>query len=339
MIPSELPAGTIFHVVAAAGLELKGAGDKRTLRCPLHNDRTASAFVSASRNLFSCSSGCGSYSAKRFAEALGVSWPPSSLRGRGDSVFPSARRLSPAPKADEPPTFGAEAAEAVWRACLERVREDKAATIAADADVYGFLRRRGLSQALTEEDALGILPPALTVEGLERWHERGYRLVAPLFDAAGRLANIQARAIGDSQLKTLNPRGSRAAGLAFASRLGRELLRGEWNGDTVILAEGLTDTLGLAMVAEVPVLAAPGVGPASRAVGTWCRGRRVILAMDQDEAGERVVGDIARAVKAAGGVPLRLRWPPGAKDACETLERLGVEGLGDSLAEAVRGTK
>jgi hypothetical protein len=57
----------------------------------------------------------------------------------------------------------------------------------------------------------------------------------------------------------------------------------------------------------------------------------VLVALDCDAAGEGRVKETADAVLAAGGWPARLRWPGGAKDACDLLARVGGVGLGQVL--------
>jgi len=86
----------------------------------------------------------------------------------------------------------------------------------------------------------------------------------------------------------------------------------------------------------VPALALPGVGNEADAVGPWARGTAVIVALDQDEPGRESAIRLARAVVAAGGRPVRLRWPSGTKDACDVLQELGHVAMADFLARAVR---
>jgi hypothetical protein len=106
----------------------------------------------------------------------------------------------------------------------------------------------------------------------------------------------------------------------------------------VILGEGLTDSLALSIAAPgVPILAAPGVDSAERAVGAWAEGRRVFVALDGDAPGELAVPAVARAIARWGGWPLRLRWPTGAKDANDALLALGLERFADGIEAAMRG--
>ena len=70
--------GLILEIARAGGLQFKQRADRSPLKCPFHDDRHASAVLIASTNCFYCSV-CtpeGGWSAKRFAEALGVDWNP-----------------------------------------------------------------------------------------------------------------------------------------------------------------------------------------------------------------------------------------------------------------------
>ena len=125
----------------------------------------------------------------------------------------------------------------------------------------------------------------------------------------------------------------------FASTAARELLSDCGDSRVVILGEGLTDFLALVIASPVPVVCAPGVGAARHAVGDWCRGRHVIVALDNDEVGAKHVQDVADEVYAAGGQASRLMWPDGHKDACDVLAARGEDGFMKFLDEALSEVK
>jgi hypothetical protein len=198
-----------------------------------------------------------------------------------------------------------------------------------------YLARRGLATAW-EDSLFGILASDMDLpDAVRSWPGRGYQLVAPLHDVeTGDLVSIQARAVRDAQRpKTLFPKGSRAQGTVFATAAALALLRGRDNlfprsspPRAIIIGEGLTDFLALAIHAAVPVFSAPGAGAAIGAVGAWAHGRTVCLAVDCDPAGEAVVSEASRRAFTAGARAVRrIAWPAGAKDACEALGALGTE--------------
>jgi DNA primase len=135
----------------------------------------------------------------------------------------------------------------------------------------------------------------------------------------------------------MTPKGSSISGTVFADSRGRELLRGELaEGGSVILGEGLTDALALAIASPMPVLTAPGTGVAAAAVGPWARGRSVLLALDFDDAGNGAVKPVSRALFEQGATVRRLLWPKPAKDACDALVLMGAAGLGNFLSNPPR---
>lgn len=57
-----------------------------------------------------------------------------------------------------------------------------------------------------------------------------------------------------------------------------------------------------------------------------------MIALDTDEAGEAAVSGVADALlRADCRRVLRLRWPPGSKDACDVLTSFGIDYLKECL--------
>jgi hypothetical protein len=233
----------------------------------------------------------------------------------------------------QPSSWSADCAKKVWRIGLIRICDDE--SIDADSDAYEYLKSRGLSPAW-EQDLYGILHPELASElpgAVQHWPERGYRIVAPLYDQQGEVSEVQARSIDPkAEVRTLLPKGGSAKGKVFACSRGRDLLRNESTSSVVILGEGLTDYLALSISAPIPVFSTAGVGTAANCIGPWAKKRTVILALDCDQAGENGTVDAARVIKERGGRAQRLRWPREANDACEMVERFGVDDLAQFLA-------
>jgi len=330
MRPDAPRPGLIFDIARHAGLRFRDEGTKRPTRCPFHDDKHASAFLS-SNNVFFCSA-CtpsGGWSAKAFAEALGVPWPPPDAFGqpvRGQRDSDQSKHEDPFP-----PTL----ARTVWRLAAARARDDD--QVDADHAVYDFVARRGIAESW-ESRLFGILSIDMDLPAsISRWPSTGHRLIAPLYDADGEIENVQARAVGSQRPKTLFPTGSRAAGTLFASASGVEVLRGAWHGTKrVILGEGLTDYLALATVSPIPVLCAPGTSMAASGIGPWIAGYEAFLAPDWDEAGANALDPMAANARRLGARQVRrLEWPVNAKDACNVVEQIGLKGLADFLRRAL----
>lgn len=327
-----LPEGLIFQIAHDAELELRGRGKKRTLRCPFHDDRHASAFVDEA-NVFYCSvcTPNETLTAKSFCAKLGLNWS-SYVRGGATTVRTSTWR---APSRSRPePTFGASEARRVFEMALSRARSEKLSR--NDRQLDEFLTRRGLGAAW-DGGGFGVIEAGMDLPiEIRSWPDRGYRLVLPLLDAHGTIAGIQARAVTSIRPKTMFPEGSRISGSVFADPRGQAVLRGELRELPVLLGEGLTDTLALSICSPIPVIAVPGSSNAVASIGRWVRDRVLIIALDCDDVGERAALAAARAAHERSCLRTRrVRWPDGAKDACDVLVGRGASGLAEFLKKCI----
>lgn len=328
----ELRPGEIFARAEAAGLTLIGAGTKRQLRCPFHDDDRPSAFVSA-RNIFYCSvcTPNGGWSLKSFVSHLRTASTSSTSLIRRDA--PKLIR-APCGHADRPAdSFTPEVAHTVWRAALSRALRPSIAP--ADAPVWNYLERRGLAPAVRRGLAGVLGDDEQLPSDIRSWPRRGYRLLAPLFNLDGKLANVQARAIVDLTPKILFPRGSIGRGVVFGNEAGQQLLRGDLDSaQVVVLGEGLTDFLALSQVCNVPVLTCPGTQSTRSCIGPWVRGRILLVALDCDPPGEGAAREATASAYRAGSKEVRrLRWRDGCKDACAAIALHGLLPL-EHLIEA-----
>ena len=328
----ELPAGFIFEVARAAGIEVTFGERKQTICCPFHEDRIASAFLSPD-NIFYCSvcTPAHGLSAKAFATRIGVDWI-TGLKGT------AAARVVPNCEVQAVrAVFTTEMARNVWRAAHARARDDE--RVDDDRAAYDYLERRGLMPSW-EFQLFGLLAHEMALPtSVQSWPAQGYRVLVPLYDGHGEVASLQARSVKVTRVKTLFPAGSKIRALVFANAAGQEVLRGGRVGEDVILGEGLTDFLALSITSRVPVLAAPGVNFCTKGIGPWVRGRRLLLALDCDAAGDAVVDAVSNAALERGATSvMRIRWPVGCKDACEFVERIGVDGLAALLVLQTKGS-
>lgn len=330
-----LPTGLIFDIAGDAELELLGTGAKRKLCCPFHDDHSPSAFVSAD-NVFYCSVCTPSlgWTAKRFCAELDIDWSRYVANGTASPIRPVQR---PRPVPPPAPTFTAADAALTWKLARARARDDD--RVDQDRPVYEYLAKRHLMESW-ELGAFGVLGPGMELpEAVRGWPGSGYRLLAPLYDSTGALANVQARVIIPRERRVMFPTGSVAKGTVFVCARGLEVLRGSWTGRrTVLYAEGLTDYLGLTFTSPVPVLASPGSGIAADGIGSWVHGYDLVLALDWDQAGENAIDPTAQAAFRLGASSIRrLEWPAAANDACDALERIGARELEQTLARVLGG--
>lgn len=316
-----LRPGLLRGALENLGIELIGRSGKRACRCPFHDDRNASAFVSED-NVFYCSvcTPDGGWSAKTTCEQLGIPWE-SAL-----GTLPLARTwTAPAPKAR---SFTSANAQLVWNRACACARDDE--QVEPTRPTWAFLERRKLTEAF-ELGALGVLTPsAVLPPAVSKWPSTGHTLIAPLFDATGALVNVQARSVSGSTPKTLFPSGSSATGTLFADQHGLDVLRGK--PSKVLFGEGLTDYLALTIASPLAVLSAPGTSMAVSGVGAWARDCDVVLALDLDAAGANALQPVVDRLHRHGARSVRrIEWPGGAKDACDVVKALGTAFLSQWL--------
>jgi hypothetical protein len=305
----------------------KRSGSSWTTRCPAHEDRKPSLTLregDAGQVLLHCHAGC---TVDAVVAAIGLTMA---------DLFPEARTWSPPLHAKpEQPEFSAADAQRTWDLAFARARDDEAAE--RDHVVYEYLRGRGLAETW-EDGNFGILSEGMKLPAsIAWWPSSSYRVVGPLYDQAGSLANVQARAIQSRDPRVLAPKGSRLQGTLFASVRGLDLLRGAWRGQPCVLfGEGMTDFIALATVSPIPVLCVPGTSTAVGGIGPWVAGCTLFLALDCDEAGEGAVDATAKQAYERGARSVqRLTWPSRCKDACSVVERVGLEGLWHFLTKTL----
>jgi hypothetical protein len=217
---------------------------------------------------------------------------------------PPQRR--PAPPPTHPPT--AEVA-ALWGRCLPLgIVPDVADAWAARGINVAMAEDRDLARALP----LGVAVPSWAFCAGKRWSAGAHRLVVPMFDAAGRVASLHARAAvaPEGKPKGLSPAGFAIAGLVMADPLARLLLSGAPCGDGepsavtvkrvgLLVAEGVPDFLTWATHWGDAAENAPAV--LSVISGSWSdtlaarvpSGTTVTIATHNDAGGDKYASQIA----------------------------------------------
>ena len=331
---------SVQHLAEASGLELKKSGKDFTARCPFHDDETASLVITPEKNLWHCF-GCGAAGGPLdwVMKTQGVSFrhavellraDPSLAAGAfdgadgGTGVKRSLVRRLPAPVA----------LEASEQELLNQVIDYYHQTLLASPEALAYLDKRGLAGGENARElivkfrlgfanrTLGLRLPQTRVkaggelrarlQGLGVLRGSGHEhfngcLVVPVFDEAGNVVEAYGRKIGD-----------KVDGPAHLYLPGPH--RGVWNAqglqgqEEVILTEALIDAMTFWCAGYTNVTAAYGVeGFTDDHIATFqrCGVRRVLMAFDRDEAGERGTARVVQRLTAAGLECLRIQFPKG----------------------------
>jgi hypothetical protein len=188
-----------------------------------------------------------------------------------------------------------------------------------DARSEAYLDSRGL--LLHDPDLLRYS----TGDTRDRWIDgraaRGWRVAMPLRNGTGAIVDIGFRYLG---VPSSNPRekalllpGVKAKGLAFARPLPAE------PPDTLVVVEGMTDTLGATLLwPDAYVLGAPGGGMTAQMIDGYAdliRGRHVVIATDMDEAGNAYAELGIDAAWACGAASVARGTPEIGKDVADEI--------------------
>jgi DNA primase len=318
----------VARLVAASGIELKKGGKDMLGRCPFHEDATASLVVTPGKNLWHCF-GCGvgggpidwvmKRQAVSFRHAVELLKADAGLVELGTPT-PRTRTKLPAPVA----------LDAGEQELLDQVIGYYHETLLASPEAMAYLERRGIaSRELIEQHRLGFanrtlglrLPATAIKAGAEvrgRLQKTGILrdsghehfngcLVVPVFDQAGHVTEVYGRKITPN----VNPPWH----LYLPGPH-----RGVWNerglvGQAeVILTEALIDAMTFWCAGYRNVTAAYGVeGLTDDHLAAFKRlgVRRVLIAFDRDDAGERGAEKASERLIAEGLECYRVQFPKG----------------------------
>ena len=128
-------------------------------------------------------------------------------------------------------------------------------------------------------------------------------LIFPFIDLEGKALTFQARAIDkETTPKELNLRG----GIPIPFNLGAV----KAPNPIVYLCEGAIDTLSL-LEKGFHAVGIPGVGSFKREWVSYFKGKKIIIAFDADEAGDKGADFVLKMLRADGLDASRLQMPPG----------------------------
>ena len=149
----------------------------------------------------------------------------------------------------------------------------------------------------------------------------------PLQAGDGRLVAAESRFLDQRTPKSMSA-GPKSRGVFVASP-------GALDAEAVVIVEGPITALSLA-VCGLPAVALCGHAGAPAWLVRRLALRRVLLALDYDEAGaDEVANTLARDLAAVGAKPHRLALPAGAGDWNDVLITYGIAGMREALSAAL----
>ena len=318
----------VARLVEASDIELKKGGKDLLGRCPFHEDATASLVVTPGKNLWHCfGCGVGGGPIDWVMKRQGVSFRHAVELLRADAGLAELGTPTPRTRAKLPAPVALDAGE---QELLDQIIGYYHETLLASPEALAYLERRGIaSRELIEQHRLGFanrtlglrLPATAIKAGAEVrgrlqkagvLRESGHEhfngcLVVPVFDAAGHVTEVYGRKITPN----VNPPWH----LYLPGPH-----RGVWNerglvGQAeVVLTEALIDAMTFWCAGYCNVTAAYGVeGLTDDHLATFKRlgVRRVLIAFDRDDAGERGAEKAAERLMAEGIECYRVQFPKG----------------------------
>ena len=336
---------SLAAVAESQGHKLRKQGRDVVLLCPFHQEKTPSMVISPDKNLFHCF-GCGAAGSvvDWMMKTENFSLPKAVLRLREFAGQSGSSSTVAVPASSPPARQTLTDLDDDGQALLHQVTDWYHRNLLSSPETLAWLEKRGLDHPeLVSHFRLGFAGPhgvagvlpsphskegkalrqRLTVLGVIREsnrqdHFRGC-LVVPVtgwsesYDPASRGRVLQLygrRTMPDHQIK----KGS-ARHLYLPSPL-----RGVWNEEAlkasseVILCEALIDAMTFWCAGYRNVIAAYGVNgfTASHLAALQYHGvKRVWIAFDRDEAGDRGAETVAEALSGAGINAWRVRFPQG----------------------------
>lgn len=294
----------------------KRAGSGLLIRCPWHQEKTPSCWVTRGPDgtiLVKCY-GCGQTGdaltliaevygldvRANFREVLEAGAGVAGLHYLVDEIRggrPAADRPPPPPPPEpepdlEYPPEGEVAA--LW---------SSASDPSTDIEAAGHLMGRGLDPGECFDRGLlrclvaGSSLPRWARFGGRDWVATGHRLLARLWDAQGVLRSVRAWRVAEADSpKRLPPAGHRTSELVLANAAAHALLRGSREPRRVLVTEGEPDWVTWSLMTTDPVF---GVLSGSWASGFAQRipnGSEVVIRTHADTAGERYAEQVARSL-------------------------------------------
>ena len=331
--------------IEGAGIKLKRKGRDLVGLCPFHDDRGPSLSVSADKQYWCCLGACSADGkttggdviefARRlwrtgFRETVERLGGNGNGNGNGSHPVPNMAAARPAPRPRASKSAAAAAPDLLGQVTLFYHQ-----TLLASADAKEYLAARGItSPDLVAALSIGYADSSLlerapegsetraALEALGLISANGHELmhgcvVVPLSDLAGHVVGLYGRAIDrDAHLFLPGPRRGLVNAQCAAT------------SDEIVITESIVDALSFldaGIANAIPIYGTNGWTPDHDALLDHRRIRRVILALDSDDAGRRAATAL-RDKLTARGISTRVIDLP-TKDANELLVREGREGF------------
>jgi len=325
---------SVERLVEASGVELKAAGKDLLGRCPFHDDREASLVVTPAKNLwhcFACQIGGGPIDWVMKTKGVSFRHAVELLR---EGAAPGTGAIELPVRAGRgmralPPPIHFDAGDA---ALLEETIVYYHERLKHTPEALAYLARRGLDDAeLIERFRLGFADRSLGLRLPEKTRKAGHEIrtrlqklgllresghehfngsiVIPVISPGGEITEVYGRKINDN-LREGTPYHLYLPGPH----------RGVWNelaleaSREVILCEALIDALTFWRAGYRNVTASYGIeGFTTDHLAAFKRLRikRVLIAYDRDEPGERAAGKLAEQLIAEGLECYRIQFPKG----------------------------
>ncbi len=331
---------SVQRLVESAGIELKKSGKDFIGRCPFHADDTASLTVTPAKNLWHCF-GCGAAGGPIdwMMKQNGISFRHAVelLRdGTSSGAIPSLAAGSQPVKRSTVKVLDAPLAfDADEQALLNQVIDYYHATLKRSPEAVAYLESRGISGSVANEvintfklgyanRTLGLRLPEKNrqagadirtrLQALGIYRESGHEhfngsLIVPVLDESDNVQEVYGRKLLD-KLRPGTPKHLYLPGQH----------RGVWNvralsqSTEIILCEALIDALTFWCAGYRNVITSYGVEGFTNdhmAAFKQYHTRRVLIAYDRDEAGERAAAKVAEQLLAAGIECFRVQFPKG----------------------------
>jgi len=339
---------SLLRLVESQGYEVTKQGKDYAVHCPFHDDKTPSCIISPKTNLFHCF-GCGAggsvidwvmktqgVSFRHAVELLrdqnlpsatapGVALPPASMQSSLAAENPV--KQSTVPKLETPVTTDADD-----QAMLRQVIDYYHQTLKQEAEAQAYLQKRGLDDvALINHFKLGYanrtlglrLPHKNRKAGKEireqlqriglyrdtgREHFNG-SLVIPVMDGNGVITEVYGRKVGERLRQ-----GTHKHTYLPGPHEGVFNVVGLKNTEEVILCESLIDALTFWRWGFRHVATSYGINGFTDELKQKlidCQVKRVLIAYDRDEPGNKAAVELAAKLNGCGIDCFRVLFPKG----------------------------
>ena len=327
---------SLVRLVEANGVELHRHGKDWLGRCPFHDDKTPSLVVTPESNLWHCLGACNVGGSVidwvMKTESVSFRHAVELLRERSgaiEAVGPAveSRSKTTARKLASPLV----ASDADDQTLLRRVVGFYHETLKQSPEALAYLEKRGLNNPeLIERFQLGYANRSLAyrlpdkklkggeirvrLQALGVFSEKGHEflngsLTVPLFDESGRVVQMYGRKLLDN-LRAGTPKHLYLPG-EHAGVFNAEALSAS---SEIILCEALIDALTFWVHGFRNVTSAYGVNGFTDEMFEAFKAhqvKRVLIAYDRDEAGDKAAIELAQKLMAAGIECFRVQFPKG----------------------------